>query len=174
MLLNLIDLPLEWPYGLRSEYDGTVGLCLFAGAEWIRTLGSDSGTAGRQPAVGPLRSLSRQRFNSRRHMLVKRCAREPVAVLGHCKLVGRDSVLELRSLTIRIPESHSVRQCNMAWKHRVINFNYGLRARPFGDHSDAAATRDTKFSGIDRAHPQRTCRIFGTPARISNNGVRCR
>ena len=27
------------------------GQRLFAGAEWIRTLGSDSGTAGRQPVV---------------------------------------------------------------------------------------------------------------------------
>lgn len=42
-------------------------------------------------------------FNPRGHVLVERCAREPVAIFGRGKLIGRHPVLEFRPFAIGVP-----------------------------------------------------------------------
>src|SRR5215472_6630439 len=104
-------------------------------------------------------------------MFVKRRSGEPIAILGSRELIGRDSVLEFLSFTIRIPKSGSVRERDMPGQHAIRYFDHRLCAAALGDNPHASTTLHAELRGVLGIHPQRTLGIFGSPLRVADDGV---
>src|SRR5208282_2626638 len=111
---------------------------------------------------------------SRRHVLVKRGAREPVAILGHRKLIRRHPVLKFLAFAVGVPEAGPVRQGDMTGQHCICQHDYTLGARTLRYDPHAATALDSKCAAVRRVHPERARWILRTPLRIADDGVRGR
>jgi len=80
---------------------------------------------------------------------------------------------EFLTFAIRIPQARSVRQCHMTGQHPVAYIDYRFGARTLCNHAYPATPLNSKFGCIDRAHPERAMRIFGTPFGIPDYGIGC-
>ena len=113
----------------------------------------------------------REALDPCRDVLVEGSTREPVSMSGCGEFIGRNAVQEFLTFAVRIPQARSIWQCHMTGQHPVAYVDDRLGARTLGNHADPAATLNSKFGCIDRAHPERAVRVFGTPFRIPDYGI---
>src|ERR1035437_4409372 len=133
---------------------------------WCVRLGTATGRSG-FVALG-------YRLDPRRHVLVERRAREPVAILGHRKLIGRNPILKFLTFAVGVPQAGPVRQRDVTGQHCIGEHDYTLGARTLRYDAYAAAALDSKCGGVYRVHIERARGILWAPLRISDDGVRGR
>ena len=113
----------------------------------------------------------RESLDSRGDVLVEGSTREPVPMPGCGEFIGRNAMQEFLTFAVRIPQARSIWQCHMTGQHPVAYVDDRLGARTLGNHADPAATLNSKFGGIYRAHPQCAMRVFGTPLGIPDYSI---